>query len=165
MTNYVEKWGENGPIDGFFCHACLDNKSIVESSPDPRYCHGCYDVLLEEARMDKSWRKATWKPVSTDAINLLTDESEDGKGTVGTRGHTRILSTVKQDRNTVDIIKPKETNRGRKRIVLPESIIFSLADEGMGSKTIAARLRDQGITANYRTVARILQRRANHAQG
>ncbi len=148
----------------FFCHACLEDKSVDEQSYDSRYCQSCCDFLLTEAALDKSWRKADWKPVLASAATLATGETEGGKDVIGTSGHTGILSTVEQVQNTVDKIIPRKTNRGRKRINLPEGIIFSLADEGMGSKAIAANLKEQGISANYRTIARVLERRVNRAQ-
>ena len=157
---------ETAKNGGFWCNACIIGKPQTEASPDPRYCHGCYEVLSEEARIDKSWRKADWKPsVSANATSLVTSETGGRKDAIGAGGHTGILSTLKGDKNTVDKIRPRETNRGRKRIDLPESIIFSLADESMGSKAIATRLKEQGIFANYRTIARVLERRVNHAQG
>jgi transcriptional regulator with XRE-family HTH domain len=33
----------------FYCHACLEAKTIGEQSPDPRYCQGCCEFLLQEA--------------------------------------------------------------------------------------------------------------------
>lgn len=36
---------------GFFCQACLIGKSQADINPDPRYCQGCYDFLVDEAEM------------------------------------------------------------------------------------------------------------------
>lgn len=33
----------------FFCQTCLIDRPVEIQSPDPRYCHGCYDFLIKEA--------------------------------------------------------------------------------------------------------------------
>lgn len=60
---------------GFFCRACCVGKPAVEQSPDTRYCQGCYDFLMAEAKMlEETGRKAgSWKPKKT-AIDLLPDD-------------------------------------------------------------------------------------------
>lgn len=34
---------------GFFCYACLVGKPTTEASPDPRYCHECYELRQKES--------------------------------------------------------------------------------------------------------------------
>ena len=70
-----------------------------------------------------------------------------------------ILSTVENEKTEVDKIRSsgRKTTRGRKKQELPEDLIRELANKGMGSKRIAAKLlTDRGIRANYRTIARII---------
>lgn len=53
----------------------------------------------------------------------------------------------------------KETmaKRGPKHRRLPEDLIKQFADEGMGSKAIAAKLKTEfSITVSYKTIQRIL---------
>lgn len=38
---------------GFYCYACVVGKPINEQSPDPRYCAGCKELLLSDARIDE----------------------------------------------------------------------------------------------------------------
>ena len=38
---------------GFYCYACAVGKPIDEQSPDPRYCGGCKELLLSDARIDE----------------------------------------------------------------------------------------------------------------
>lgn len=48
----------------FFCMACLEDRQPVESSPDPRYCQGCYDFLTgEDATRGDRREQRTWHPV------------------------------------------------------------------------------------------------------
>ena len=49
--NYFDIKGDLEVINasGFFCHACVVGKPAEEQSPDPRYCFGCYELLLKEA--------------------------------------------------------------------------------------------------------------------
>ena len=45
----------------FWCEACVVARTLVEQSPDPRYCQGCFDVLKVEAEMQPS-RRVAWMP-------------------------------------------------------------------------------------------------------
>ena len=48
----------------FFCNACLVHRPQKNRSPDERYCHECFDFLMEEASLDTSRRRADWKPAA-----------------------------------------------------------------------------------------------------
>ena len=48
---------------GFFCEACLISKPIDDMSYDPRYCLGCYEFLLKEAKLLRPGKKPSWVPV------------------------------------------------------------------------------------------------------
>jgi len=45
----------------FWCQACVVARSLINQSPDPRYCWGCYEVLKVEAEMQRT-RRAAWIP-------------------------------------------------------------------------------------------------------
>ena len=73
-----------------------------------------------------------------------------------------IMSTVADKKFTVDIIQPsvttttREKRRGPKHKELPAEKIARWAGEGMGSKTIAAKLKVEGVTISYKTIQRLL---------
>ncbi|MFC2024508.1 hypothetical protein ACFLTJ_02895 [Chloroflexota bacterium] len=52
---------------GFFCYACLIDKSAEDLSPDSRYCLGCHNLLVEEAKMSTSRHNTRWKPIMISA--------------------------------------------------------------------------------------------------
>lgn len=136
---------------GFFCQACLVGKPASEISPDSRYCWGCYEFLLKEAEMDASRHGGDWKPQEADTMPAQV--SQDMR---------TIMSTVKNNKTEVDIIKPRDASkapgrRGPKHQPLLEDMIIRLAGEGMGSKAIASRLkRELGIVVSYKTIQRLL---------
>ncbi|MFC2032746.1 hypothetical protein ACFLUS_05270 [Chloroflexota bacterium] len=49
-------------VGSFWGHACLDDKHVVEQSPDPRYCQGCYELLLKEAELLPVKKRPGWIP-------------------------------------------------------------------------------------------------------
>ena len=55
-------------IEVFFCHACLLDKPATEASPDPRYCQGCYDFLLQEAELLSPGKHPKWVPKDSQSI-------------------------------------------------------------------------------------------------
>ena len=136
---------------GFFCESCLLGKPASESSPDPRYCQGCYYFLIQEAAMDTRRRGDDWKPKKAHkkAVQVAGDMR-------------RIMSPLESKKIEVDIIHPPGATRtsgkrGPKHRSLPEDLIRQLAGEGMGSKAIAARLKaEHRVKVSYRTIQRIL---------
>lgn len=155
----IEKTG------GFWCHTCLVSHPATERSPDPRYCQGCYEFLLKEAEMLSPGKYPKWIPKPQKALKKQYQVSQHGDG---------IMSTLDGKKFEVDIIPPAVTTttatrtfapptksnagkRGPKHRLLPEDLIMRLAGEGMGSKTIAARLKaEHGISVSYKTIQRIL---------
>ena len=143
---------ENG---GFFCHACLIGKLSLEQSPDPRYCQGCYEFLLKEAEMLPASKRLAWipKPQKPEKADKSQYQVSQGAG---------IMSTLAGEKSGVDTIPPSDTTntrgkRGPKYRTLPVDLIIQFAGEGMGSKTIAARLRsERGIEVSYKTIQRVL---------
>ncbi len=145
--------------DLFFCYACLEDKNEQELSPDPRYCCGCYDFLLKEAEMIPSNKYPAWIPKSqqspVEAKNKPRSQYQVSRVGGG------IMSTLGSEKSVVDIIRPAVASRasgkrGPKHRQLPEDLIWRLAGEGMGSKAIATRLKEQGIKVSYRTIQRVL---------
>ncbi len=46
----------------FWCKACVVAKPLDDISPDVRYCQGCYDILLKEAELLPTNKRAAWMP-------------------------------------------------------------------------------------------------------
>lgn len=140
--------------DGFFCEACLVGEPRDDMSPDPRYCQSCYEFLLKEAEMLRgTTKRPMWIPKPQKGRKRQYQVSSVGD---------RIMSTLDDKKFEVDIINPPAMSRARgkrgpKHRRLPEDLIRQLADEGMGSKAIAAKLKaDYGIVVSYKTVQRVL---------
>jgi hypothetical protein len=140
----------------FWCEACLIARPLDDQSPDERYCQGCYDFLLKEARMLKeagSWRRPDWIP------KLKTSPKKVGYASTPT---PRNMSTLNEDKIEVDIIRPSVAKvtrgkRGPKPKDLPRDLIKQWAGEGMGSKAIASKLRtNRSIIVSYKTIQRVL---------
>ncbi len=135
---------------GFPCRACLVGKLPSQQSPDPRYCQGCYDLLLKEAEMDTNRHRCDWKPIRPDD----KPEIELQKHAHVVQGVRTNMSTLESEIITVDIIQPPVAiravnTRGPKHKPLPLKLIKQWADEGKGSKAIATCLRKQGIKCLY----------------
>ena len=140
------------PIPRFWCKACLDNKRMSQQSPDPRYCQGCFDCLVSEARMlDERGitKKADWMPKIGRDVQIVEKQPSG------------IMSTSNETLAKVDIIKTEDSQspfckRGPKHKQLPDELIKELEGKGMGSKAIATQLKAQGIEISYKTVQRRL---------
>jgi len=133
---------------GFFCQACVVGKPLDDISPDPRYCQGCYDVLVAEADMIVGHVKKDWAPLTAEK----TDTSIQGYG----GGN---LSTVKAKNSKVDKLpsRPPKVKPGPKTLDLPDDLIGELAALGVGSKAISRELAKQGISVSYKTIQRRLR--------
>ena len=159
---------------GFFCQACIVGKPAKEISPDPRYCLGCYELLVKEAEKDTSRRVAEWKPIYSTPKPQLKENLPQAEGIKATKkvaqglGDMRTnMSTLKHQKAKVDIIDPSPTvrpviKRGAKAKVLPIELIAQWASENMGAKAIATKLkREQGIVVSYKTIQRVLSGERN----
>ncbi|MFC1955772.1 hypothetical protein ACFLWZ_04495 [Chloroflexota bacterium] len=144
----------NSKANSFWCHACLDDKPIEKQSFDSRYCRGCCEFLLNEARMLSPSKRPAWIP-----------KPQDGKKP--SKPSTRVsgnMSTVNDGKYEVDIFKtqtPKRAvgKRGPKQKDLPKETIEQWAGEGMGSKSIATRLdKELGIKVSYKTIQQLLSK-------
>jgi len=161
MSGYFDNRCDKATIDsgGFFCKTCLVGKPASEQSPDERYCQGCYEVLLKEAEMLSPGKRPAWIPHKGEIGHQKSIQvSED---------MVLIMSTLNGRKIEVDIIQPSVAKvtrgkRGPKHKALPHELIKQWADEGMGSKAIATKLRtEQGITVSYKTIQRVLSGERN----
>ena len=142
---------------GFWCNACLVGKPASELSPDPRYCQFCYEFLLDEAKLLTG--KPAWVP------RQKPEPKKGDKEKVKVAGVGLLnMSILKSEKTSMDIIQPvtpKGTRgkRGPKQRALPVEMIRQWADDGMGSNSIATRLKtEKNILVSYKTIQRLLQR-------
>ncbi len=139
---------------GFFCQTCIVAKPASEQSPDERYCQGCYALLLKEAEMLSPGKRPAWIP---------------HKGEIGHQKSIQVsedmvlnMSTLSGRKIEVDIIQPSVAKvtrgkRGPKHKALPHELIKQWASEGMGSKAITSKLKEElGIKVSYKTIQRVL---------
>jgi hypothetical protein len=140
----------------FWCHACLDDKPIEEQSFDSRYCLGCCDFLLNEVNMLSGNKRPAWIPKPQDG--KIPPENLYQVQTVVSGN----MSTLENKKITVDIFEamtPRRMlgKRGPKQKDLPHEVIEQWFSEGMGSKAIASRLKNElGIKVSYKTIQRVL---------
>ena len=141
-------------VGGFFCESCLVGRVADDISPDPRYCKGCYEVLLKEVEVLSVTKRPAWipKPQKPEKVG-------DERHQMPPHGQ-EIMSTLESKRSEVDTIKPAvmtKGKRGPKHKSLPRDLLKKLEGEGMGSKAMAAKLKDDfGIRVSYKTIQRRL---------
>ena len=111
----------------FFCHACLVARPLVEQSPDPRYCSGCFEVLKVEAALQPT-RKVSWMPK-----NITPKTAPEATETAPARQD--VVSKIQQDGNPPIIEKHgiMQQERGRPR------------KEGKISRSTTWRREKQGV--------------------
>ena len=144
---------------GFFCQGCLIGKPTQDKSLDDRYCRVCFTFLLAEARLLEG-RRPSWVPRTTKEPPNKADKGPQNN--VQTRsGNDKPYTGLPIGVQEVSTILSTVETRGRKQIPLPLDRIDQLTKEGMGSKAIASTLKAEGIRANYRTVARVINGRRN----
>ncbi|MFC1981428.1 hypothetical protein ACFLVN_04200 [Chloroflexota bacterium] len=145
----------------FFCHACLEDKSVSEQSLDSRYCRGCCEFLLQEAEVLPVNKRPKWIPKA----QSKTDSTGKNRGQEVIQVSQDVvlnMSTLKSEKSKVDIIQPPGTNRalgkrGPKQKDLPHEIIEQWASDGMGSKAIASKVNSEhGVKVSYKTIQRLL---------
>jgi cytochrome c5 len=159
----------------FWCEGCITAQPKDDQSRDSRYCQSCCDFLRGEAKTSNS--RAKWVPELKKGKKALADKSQntcqspqepkkqgtqfqDTQSSIPTDQQV-IMSTPAAPLKEVDIItapaKTKGARRGPKHKTLPEDQIKRWAAKGMGSLTIANKLRDNlGINVSYKTIQRIL---------
>ncbi len=133
----------------FYCHACLEDKTIGEQSPDFRYCQGCCEFLLNEAKMLTGGKRPLWIPkvnreTSQTAPEPLSERVEQARGC---------------NKISIGVSGRVDSKRGRKPIAIPAELINKLAQEGVTScRRISERLKtDYGIECSFMTVARVIK--------
>lgn len=137
-----------------FCQACLIGKAEAEMSKrDTRYCLECqpiieyeYSLLADKSHAKRYKPEANFKAIEPPSVQM-------GKGE-----ENAIKSTSNEKTARVDIIQATTPQRGRKKRELPEEIIKQLQGEGLGSKAIATKLKEQGVIVSYKTIQRLLAR-------
>jgi len=137
----------------FYCHACLEDKPASEQSPDSRYCQGCCEFLLNEAKMLTGGKRPSWIPkVDREAPPSAPEP---------------LSERVEQARDCNKIsIGVSDRVRGRKPIDIPMEFINTLEKEGvMSCRRISERLKTEyGIECSFMTVARVIKGKGNTKQ-
>lgn len=134
-------------FDMFYCYTCLENKPLTEQSPDPRYCNGCCDFLLKEAKMLTGGKRPSWIPRvpvapqnTPEPLYKRVEQARDCNK-IGYRYSHRVGS-----------------KRGRKPIDIPMEFIAQITKEGITTcRGISKRLKDYGIECSFMTVARMIK--------
>jgi len=74
IEKYFNSQRDKAFIDagGFFYVACLIGKPLDDQSPDPGYCVGCYEFLVEEAKMTS--QKESWIPIESPSWHPQTTQ-------------------------------------------------------------------------------------------
>lgn len=148
---------------GFFCKSCLVGKPLYDILPKQLYCQVCYEFLKGEAELlNPKARKTDWIPVVKQA-----QAEKDTENVAGVpQDVTLIMQTSNDQKNTVSIIHPREpsetttSKRGPKFKDLPIDLISRWAGDGMGTKSITKRLKQEfDIVVHYTTIHRLLKRR------
>jgi hypothetical protein len=89
----------------FYCKTHMTARPNSEKSPDPRYCQGCYEFLLNEAAMLSPNKKPSWVPKDGGTPDLNhADTKQSNKNDV-----TKII----QQGNLPSGIMLQEKRRGR----------------------------------------------------
>jgi len=149
----------------FWCEAHRTAQPLEKQSPDPRYCQDCFDFFMtyEVPILSPKAGRPKWVPVPAPGAN---ETEKTLRGVVEYVGGN--MSTVNGKKITVDILQPtaqkttlgnESRKTGPKSTKLPEDLIRQWASDGMGSKAIAARLKDEcRFEISYKTIQRRLQR-------
>ncbi len=128
---------------GFWCEACIIGKPQTEASPDPRYCQGCFEVLSEEAKLDKSWARSGWKPIISPSDNAVDSKIEGEKPTTYPDGQAEVLTrtNILQNRALQNPTRnPRINLGGRPRKEAPIKDIMRLSKQGLGVRGVAREL-------------------------
>ncbi len=132
---------------GFFCCACLVGKPAAEVSSDGHYCQGCFDFLTAEAARLPERKRPAWVPRAGRAPIPAYRDRQDGDAFMAIPSGGGIPSCQKWGGGKV----------GRPTLNLPIDRILELAGQGLGSRAIASRLKDEGHKVSFRTIARVLK--------
>ena len=128
---------------GFWCEACLLGKPSSERSHDRRYCNFCYDLLTEEAKLDKSWSRAGWKPITSPPHQAVEGKTEGLKPMTYPSGQAEVLTRSNTPPNHAlqnPTRNPRINPGGRPRKEAPTKDIKKLSKQGLGTRDIAREL-------------------------
>ena len=132
----------------FFCNACLVHKPLDERSLDKRYCHECYDFLMEEASLDTSRRRADWKPREARQKPIEEEEIAATPNTPCARSEEVLLRTNLG--NAHEYQNPTQTPiidlGGRPRKDIPIDLIHNLSKQGLGVREIVRELKEYSLS-------------------
>lgn len=134
---------------GFWCEACLVGKPKDDQSRDPRYCQGCFDFLLKEAKLIPPGKgKPAWIPQVADNAPLKPPENLTS-GTIA--GKTAVTTYRPISSQGSDTVTPDVTEK-----------ISLLSGQGLSTRAISDQLREEGIKTNhvkvYRTIKKLQER-------
>ena len=115
---------------GWLCHWLIKPQPTIKKSDN--------EASDQNNSNDRRCRKTLAPPIKRQADIMLP---LNRKPFVAKRGSSRGLNPV----------------LGRREIILPTDLIKRFADQGLGCKTIAIKLQDQGITVSHMTIQRRLQ--------
>ena len=137
----------------FFCQGCLIHKPTEDKSTDLRYCHGCYDFLIEEAMIldirGNNKGRSRWIPIDNTAPEKCAKTPKE-KHTLETP-HTTVFAQPDGEN-----IKPGANSGGRPAKDLPVEKIQDLFAQGDSVTEILRQLEIEGITVSRRTVYNVL---------
>ena len=128
---------------GFWCEACLIGKPSSAQSPDSRYCNFCYEFLVEEAGLDKSWARSGWKPITSPPHQAVEGKTEGIKPMAYPSGQAGIMTRINTPPNRAlqkEARPPLLPVRGRPRKEAPTKDIEKLSKQGLGTRDIAREL-------------------------
>ena len=146
----------------FWCNACLGAVPLDDQSPDPRYCLGCYEFLLKEAKRLNPGKRSKWIPKKPRrGRGLKPQPLPDASASMDTIKE----KTMKPSSTLTNYVHPPKANtglakskRGPKVHELPEDLIRQWASQGKSPQAIAKKLADEHhIFASYKTIKRRLQ--------
>ncbi len=130
----------------FWCKACQVARPLSEKSPDPRYCQGCYELLLKETELEGGRRAGEWRPKKGKRLadsctgSILTIDNSASSNNAGC--DTVAHEVLHGAQGVTDLV----TDR-----------IKVLVGRGMSCRAIEKELLKDNITVSYRTIARRLK--------
>ena len=125
----------------FWCKTHLEYLPISKQSTDGRYCQNCYDLLVEEAKLEP--RKKKWMP---DPGKYPVCKRVESTGSLG--------QTSNEPSDNLTLMSQREELRKR---------IIEMHYNGLSSRKIAMRLRRSGVEVSYKTVQRVLRDSCSHS--
>lgn len=126
-------------VETFFCEACLEDKTKAQRSPDGRYCLGCYQFLLKEAKLDSS---------SHHSGGWIPRPAPEGSHRASAEPVGWVPGCNKNQTH--------HNSRGRPRAGISVEKVLKMQAQGVGVRGIA---RELGVS--HMTIARLLKDRLN----